>query len=421
MKRLFLLSFLFSFFFFSEAVTQNNSYNASSNTDLSQFKSLKWRCIGPHRGGRANAISGVISNANIYYAGYTGGGVWKTEDAGATWENISDTYFTVGTIGDIAVSKSDPNVIYVGTGEHAVRGVMTSYGNGIYKSTDAGQSWMNIGLEKTRHISDVIIHPADYNTVYIGAQGAVHGPSKERGVYKTTDGGKTWKKILFVDENTGISSLVMDATNPRVLYAGTWQHRRYPWKVESGGPGSAVYKSTDGGETWAKIVQGLPEMMGKVGLSISPVNPKRVYALVEAEKSVAGLYRSDDGGKNWELKSNNQLITARSWYYMEVFADPQDENIVYALNAPLMRSIDGGNTFESMRVIHGDCHDFWINPENSDNFAMAEDGGEPRFLSIEEEHGLLLITRLLLNFIVSMQINVYLIGFMAVSKITFLL
>ena len=355
--------------------SRNNSQSQASNWDPEVFKALKWRNIGPHRGGRANSITGITGNDRIYYAGYTGGGVWKTEDAGYNWKNISDGFFKVGSIGDIGVSESDPNVIYVGTGEHAVRGVMTSYGDGIYKSVDAGKTWTNVGLEKTRHISDVVIHPTNPDIVYIGAQGAVHGPSADRGVYKSTDGGKTWRKTLFENENSGVSSLSMDMNNPRILYAATWQHRRYPWKVESGGPGSTVYKSTDSGETWTKIVKGLPEEMGKIGLSVSRANPNRVFALVESEKSKAGLYRSDDGGMNWKHMSSNQLITARSWYYMEVFADPNDENVVYALNAPLMRSIDGGKTFENMRVIHGDCHELYINPVNSNNIAMAEDGG----------------------------------------------
>lgn len=343
--------------------------------DPDVFQSITWRNIGPFRGGRANAITGIPGNDAVYYAGYTGGGVWKTEDAGENWRNLSDGYFTTGSIGDIAVSKSDPNVIYVGSGEHAVRGVMTSYGDGVYKSTDAGESWVNVGLKESRHISDVLIHPQDFNTVYVGAQGPVHGSGTERGVFKSTDGGETWEKKLYIDENTGISSLMMDPSNPRILYAATWEHRRSPWYVKSGGPGSSVYKSTDGGESWEKIVKGLPEMMGKIGLSVSAANPNRVFAIVEAEKAVAGLYRSDDAGANWTLQSNNQTLTARSWYYMEVFADPGNQEVVYVLNAPLMKSIDGGKTFTSMRVIHGDCHDFWINPDNSQNFAMAEDGG----------------------------------------------
>ena len=369
MKRL-LLSLCCTFFFIS---LESNAQ--SSNQKLEAFNRLEWRCIGPYRGGRANAIVGVIGNDQIYYAGYTGGGVWKTKDAGDSWMNVSDGYFNTGSIGDIAVSETDPNIVYVGTGEHAVRGVMTTYGDGIYKSMDAGETWTNIGLEKTRHISDVIIHPQDNNTVYVGAQGSVHGPTSDRGVYKTVDGGKSWSRVLFVDENTGVSSLKMDPSNPRILYAATWQHRRYPWKVESGGPGSAVYKTIDGGATWEKINKGLPEMMGKIGLSVSGANPKIVFAIVESEKKESGLYRSDDGGASWTHLSDNQLITARSWYYMEVFADPNNEDVVYVLNAPLMRSIDGGKTFESMRVIHGDCHDFWINPNNSNNVAMAEDGG----------------------------------------------
>ena len=355
--------------------SRSKTQSTQSNWNPDLFQGLKWRNIGPHRGGRANTITGVAGNDRIYYTGYTGGGVWKTEDAGYNWKNISDGFFKVGSIGDIGVSESDPNVVYVGTGEHAVRGVMTSYGDGIYKSVDAGKTWINVGLEKTRHISDVVIHPSNPDIVLIGAQGAVHGSGPDRGVYKSTDGGKFWKKTLYVDENTGVSSLSMDMTNPRILYAATWQHRRYPWKVESGGPGSSVYKSTDSGETWTKIVKGLPEEMGKIGLSVSRANPDRVFALVESEKSKAGLYRSDDGGMNWKLMSNDQIITARSWYYMEVFADPTDENVVYALNAPLMRSIDGGKTFENLRVIHGDCHELYINPANSENIALAEDGG----------------------------------------------
>ncbi|MCB0486824.1 MAG: glycosyl hydrolase [Cyclobacteriaceae bacterium] len=348
---------------------------ASSAVDVSNFAALQWRNIGPYRGGRANTISGVIGDPMTYYTGYTGGGVWKTVDGGYNWTNVSDGFFGVGSIGDIAVSESDPNVVYVGTGEHAVRGVMTSFGDGVYKSTDAGKTWKNIGLEKTRHISDVIIHPSNPDVVYIGAQGAVHGPSADRGVYKSVDGGTTWKKTLYVDENTGVSSLSMDMSNPRILYAATWQHRRYPWKVESGGPGSAIWKSTDSGETWTKLSNGLPAEMGKIGLSVSRANPERVYALIEAEKVKSGLYRSDDAGKTWSLQSNDQIITARSWYYMEVFADPQNADVVYALNAPIMRSIDGGKTWINLNDIHGDCHELWINPANNKNIALAQDGG----------------------------------------------
>lgn len=341
----------------------------------SVFQSLKWRNIGPFRGGRANAICGVPSNDQLFYVGYTGGGVWRTDDGGINWHNISDGFFKVGSIGDIAVCESDPNVVYVGTGEHAVRGVMTSYGDGVYKSTDGGKTWKNIGLQNSRHISDVVVHPHNPDIVYVAAQGTVHGPNSERGIYKSTDGGLTWKKTLFVDENTGASSLSMDMKNPRILYAATWQHQRLPWKVISGGKGCAVWKSTDAGETWNKINDGLPEEMGKIGVSVSRANSNRVYAIVEAEKSKAGLYRSDNGGKSWALQSNNQLITSRSWYYMEVFADPKDENIVYVLNAPMTKSIDGGKTFAPVRVGHGDTHDLWINPNYNGILVLADDGG----------------------------------------------
>lgn len=338
-----ILLFACFFLFNAHQATAQANQAAVSITDADfNINQMHWRCIGPYRGGRANAISGVAGNDEIYYAGYTGGGLWKTDDGGANWYNLSDGYFTTSSIGDIAVSRTDPNVVYVGSGEHAVRGVMTTYGDGIYKSTDAGATWTNMGLQGTRHISDVIIHPSNNQKVYVGAQGAVHGPSSERGVFISDDGGESWRKTLYVDENTGVSSLVMDLSNPRILYAATWDHRRLPWKVISGGEGSGIYKSTDGGENWMQLGKGLPELMGKIGLSVSPANPQRVFALIESEKAESGLYRSDDAGQSWTLLSNDQDITARSWYYMEVFADPNNEDVVYALNAPMMKSIDGG-------------------------------------------------------------------------------
>ena len=349
----------------------------------SLFSNLKWRNIGPFRGGRANAVSGVVGNDQKFYAGYTGGGLWTTEDGGINWENISDGFFTVGSIGEVAVSESDPNVVYVGTGEHAVRGVMTSYGNGVYKSTDAGKTWKNVGLEKTRHISDIAVHPSNPDLVYVAGQGTVHGPNNDRGVFKSTDGGATWKKVLYINDSTGISSLSMDMNNPRILYATSWEHRRLPWTVSSGGAGSAIWKSTDEGNTWQKLTEGLPKMMGKMGISVSRANSNRVYAILETEKSKSGLYRSDDAGKTWALLSNNQDISSRSWYYMEVFADPINENIVYVLNAPMMKSIDGGKTFARVRVQHGDTHDLWINPSKNNVIALGDDGGA----EISFDHG----------------------------------
>lgn len=348
---------------------------ATPTFDASLYDNLKWRNIGPFRGGRANAVAGVLGSPNLYYAGYTGGGVWKTEDGGLHWKNISDGSLKSGSVGDIAVAASDPNVIFVGMGEHAVRGVMTTYGDGVYKSIDGGKSWNHLGLDKTRHISDIVIHPTDADIVYVAAQGALHGPSEERGVYKSTDGGASWKKVLYVDENSGASSLSIDQTNPRILYAATWDHRREPWMVRSGGPGSGVYKSIDGGETWKKIENGLPAEMGKIGISVSKADPNRVFAIVESEKKEAGLYRSDNGGKSWKHMTSDQLLTARSWYYMEVFADPVNANVVYVLNAPMMRSIDGGKTFSRVSVGHGDTHDLWINPDDNTNMILGDDGG----------------------------------------------
>jgi photosystem II stability/assembly factor-like uncharacterized protein len=301
------------------------------------FKNLQWRNIGPFRGGRANTITGVIQQEKKFYAGYTGGGVWTTIDGGISWKNISDGFFKVGSIGDIAVSESDPNVLYVGTGEHAVRGVMTSYGDGVYKSVDGGTTWKNIGLEQSRHISEICIHPTNPDIVYVGAQGTVHGPNNERGVFKSTDGGAHWKKVLYINDSTGIASLSMDMNNPRILYAAAWEHRRFPWTVSSGGKGSSLWKSIDEGETWTKLTEGLPTNLGKMGISVSRVNSNRVFAIVESEKKKSGLYRSDDGGKNWALLSNNQDISSRSWYYMKVYADTKNENIVYVLNAPMMK------------------------------------------------------------------------------------
>ncbi len=350
-----------------------NNQPTDSLLSNKNYKDLKFRNIGPFRGGRSVAATGVRQDPMVYYMGSTGGGVWKTTDAGISWKNISDGFFKTGSVGDIAVAESDPNIIYVGMGEHAVRGVMTSHGDGVYKSTDAGKTWRNVGLKKTRHISDVIIHPQNPEIVYVAAQGAVHGPSEERGIYRSIDGGKNWEKILFVDENTGASGLSMDINNPRILYAATWEHRRYPWKVVSGGNGSAIYKSIDGGENWEKLKEGLPEKMGKIGVSVSRANSDIVYANIEAEKG--GVYKSLDAGKTWQLTCGDRVTQARSWYYMEVFADPLNENVVYVLNAPVLKSVDGGKTFQKIAVPHGDNHDLWINPDDNKIMINANDGG----------------------------------------------
>jgi photosystem II stability/assembly factor-like uncharacterized protein len=355
---------------------QKNKANQSKvAVQDSLFHGLKWRNIGPFRGGRSVASTGVIGQPQTYYMGSTGGGVWKTTDAGITWKNISDGSFKTGSVGAIAVSESDTNIVVVGMGEHAARGVMTSMGDGVYKSMDSGKTWTYLGLEKSRHISDVIIHPTNPDIIYVTAQGAQYAPSKERGIYKTVDGGKTWKNVLYIDSITGASSLSMDMNNPRILYASMWQHRRYPWYIESGGEKSGLYKSVDGGETWEQLKDGLPKDIGKSGVSVSRANSERVFAIIEAEDKKGGVYRSDNAGKTWKHINDNRVNVARSWYYMEIFADPKNENIVYVLNAPVMKSIDGGKSFSNIPVPHGDNHHLWINPNDNNNLINSNDGG----------------------------------------------
>ena len=341
------------------------------------FKFVKYRNIGPFRGGRSVCASGVIGDPLTYYMGTTGGGLWKTENAGVRWTNISDGFFKTGSVGAVAVSESDPNVVYCGMGEHAPRGVMTSYGDGVYKSTDAGKTWKKIGLEKTFQISRIIIHPKNPDIVFVGAQGAINGPTQDRGIYKSVDGGVNWKKVLYVNDLTGCSELSLDYSNPLVMYATMWHHQRLPWKVISGGPGSGVYKTVDGGETWKKIENGLPKELGKMAISVSRANPEKVYAVIESdtEKEQGGLFVSDNGGEEWSKVSSDHRLVQRAWYYIEVFADPQDENTVYVMSAPALRSIDGGKTWETFSTMHGDHHDFWINPYNAKNLIVADDGG----------------------------------------------
>ncbi len=341
----------------------------------SMFHNLKFRNIGPFRGGRSVASTGVVGQPHTFYMGSTGGGVWKTTDDGLTWNNISDGFFKTGTVGAIAVSESDANVVVVGMGEHAARGVMTSMGDGVYKSTDAGKTWTHVGLEKSRHISDVIIHPTNPDVIYVTAQGAQYAPSDDRGVYRSLDGGKTWQNILSVNNITGPSSLSMDMNNPRILYAAMWQHRRYPWTIVSGGENSGLYQSVDGGDTWKKMEKGLPKEFGKAGISVSRANSERVYAVIEAEDKKGGVYRSDDAGKTWKQINSDRINITRSWYYMEIYADPQDENIVYVLNAPVTKSIDGGKSFSPIPVPHGDNHHLWIDPNDNQRLINSNDGG----------------------------------------------
>ena len=351
----------------------NFSILSADSLDVFFKDALKWRNIGPFRGGRSLTAIGVPSQPLTYYFGSVGGGVWKTIDGGLEWSNISDGYFKTGSVGALAVSESDPNVIYAGMGEACIRPVMTSHGDGVYRSTDAGDTWSHIGLDESRTISQVIVHPKNSDLVYVAVQGDQYTASKTRGIYRSFDGGENWEKVLYVNEHAGASGLSMDRTNPRILYASFWDHQRKPWQMRSGGEGSGIYKSIDGGNTWEKLTKGLPDKMGKTDVSVSGANSKRVYVIAEAEKG--GLFRSDDGGKSFKRMNSDRVLIARSWYYIHVFADPQDENVVYVLNAPFMKSTDGGKSFNNMSVPHGDNHGLWINPFNNQNMINANDGG----------------------------------------------
>ena len=339
-----------------------------------RFAGLQFRCIGPYRGGRAIAVTGVRHDPLTYYFGGTGGGVWKTTDAGATWEPVSDKDFKTGSVGSIDVSESDPNVVYVGMGESPIRGNL-SHGDGVWKSTDAGRSWKHMGLAATRQISRVRVHPSNPDIVYVAALGHAWGPNEERGIYRSLDGGRTWRKVLGVDDKTGASELSMDPLNPRILYAGFWQFVRRPWELVSGGPGSSLWKTTDGGDTWKKLTEGLPEeMWGRVGVAASAAKPGRVWALIEAKKK-GGLYVSDDWGGKWKHVNDEHKIRERAWYYSRVYADPNLPDTLYLPNVQMHRSTDGGKTFANVPVLHGDTHDLWIDPDDSRRLIMGDDGG----------------------------------------------
>jgi photosystem II stability/assembly factor-like uncharacterized protein len=357
--------------------SQKKSTTASSLTETEQlfFAKMKYRLIGPWRGGRSAAVAGSYRSRNTFYFGATGGGVWKTTDGGSNWKSVSDKYFG-SSIGAVAVAPSDENIIYVGEGENTMRGNVSEGLGGVWRSEDAGRTWKNIGLKDGRHIIRLVIHPRDPNTVWAAVMGHLFGPNQERGVYKTTDGGKTWKRTLFVNEQTGCSDLVMEPGNPSVFYAGTWRLIRTPYSLESGGEGSGLWKSTDGGETWKNITskKGLPKgTWGIVGVAVAASNPDRVYAILENEKG--GLYASNDAGESWTLVSSDNNIRQRAWYYTKVFVDPKNENLVYAPNVGFMRSRDGGRTFQSVRTPHGDHHDLWIDPEDGNRMIVADDGG----------------------------------------------
>jgi photosystem II stability/assembly factor-like uncharacterized protein len=339
------------------------------------YKDLKWRSIGPFRGGRVTAVAGVASQPDVYYFGATGGGVWKTVDGGFNWQPVSDAFFKTGCVGAIGVSPSDPNVVYVGMGEVPIRGNV-SHGDGVYKSVDAGKTWKHAGLGDTRHIGRIRVHPRNPDIAYAAVLGHIFGPHEERGVYRTRDGGKTWQKVLYRNDRAGAVDMILDPVNPDVLYAAFWEVKRTPYSLESGGPGSGLWKSTDGGDTWSDLSRkpGMPKgLLGKIGVAVSPANPDRVWAIVEAEDG--GVFRSDNGGENWTRVNEDRNLRQRAWYYTRIYADPLKLNTVYVLNVGFHRSDDGGRTFTTVGVPHGDNHDLWIAPNDSDRMIESNDGG----------------------------------------------
>lgn len=339
------------------------------------YEGMKFRQIGPYRGGRVTAVAGVATQPETYYFGATGGGVYKTTDGGLNWVPITDQWIRTGSVGAIAVAPSDPNVLYLGMGESPVRGNV-SHGDGIYKSLDAGKTWTHIGLGDSRHISRIRVHPTNADVAYVAAMGHLFGPNEERGVYKTTDGGKTWRRVLFRDANTAAIDLILDPNNPRILYAALWQVRRTPYSFDSGGPGSGLFKSTDEGETWTEITrsEGLPKgVIGKIGVTVSPIDSNRVYAMVEAEEG--GVFRSDDAGETWTRVSEDRNLRQRAWYYSRIYADTQLKDRIYVLNVSFHRSDDGGRTYTVVGTPHSDNHDLWIAPDNNQRMVEGNDGG----------------------------------------------
>lgn len=348
---------------------------ATTHQSDALLKHVKYRLIGPFRGGRSAAVAGSYKSKNTFYFGATGGGVWKTTDGGSNWKNISDKYFG-SSIGAVAVAPSDESIVYVGEGENTMRGNVSEGLGGMWRSEDGGKSWKNIGLKDGRHIIRIVIHPKNPDVIWVAVMGHLFGPNEERGVYKTTDGGKTWKRTLFVNNQTGCSDLVMEPGNPTVFYAGTWRLIRTPYSLESGGEGSGLWKSIDGGETWTNISanKGLPKnTWGIVGVAVAPSNTDKIYSIIENKDG--GLYMSADGGETWTLTCNDNNIRQRAWYYTKVFVDPKNEHKVYCPNVIFMRSTDGGKTFQSFNTPHGDHHDLWIDPEDANRMIVADDGG----------------------------------------------
>src|SRR5216684_4098369 len=349
-----------------------NAATASPSNEDPLFKGMKYRAIGPFRGGRSLTASGIAGDPTTYYFGATGGGVWKTTDGAVTWKSVFDKQGT-SSIGSLSIAPSNPNIVYVGTGEACIRGNI-SHGDGIYKTLDGGKTWKNIGLRDSRAIGRVIVDPKNADIVFVAALGHPFGSNSERGIFRTTDGGKNWEKVLYKDENTGGIDVAFDPHNPNILFAALWQARRTSWSLTDGGPGSGLYRSSDGGTTWKQLQEhGLPKgPYGRIGVAVA-ANSDRVYVLMEAHE--VGLYRSDDGGETWDLVNNSRSYQQRAWYYMHVIADPQDSDTVYVANVDFYRSTDGGHTFNKVKVPHGDNHGMWIDPKNPRRMIVSNDGG----------------------------------------------
>jgi photosystem II stability/assembly factor-like uncharacterized protein len=360
----------------TQAQQNETTTPAAAGSESDPLKALQWRLIGPFRGGRVTGVSGVASQPLVYYFGGTGGGVWKTTDGGINWEPITDnSVFGTGSVGAIGLSDSDPNTIYVGMGESPIRGNV-SHGDGVYKSTDAGKTWKKVGLEDTRQISRIRVHPKNSDIVYVAALGHVWAPNDQRGIFRSKDGGKTWQKVFYRSDKAGASDLIIDPTNANILYAGFWEVYRKPWTLESGGAGSGIFKSTDGGDTWTEITRnpGLPKsMVGIVGITVSQANPDRLWAIVEAEDG--GVFRSDNAGKTWTKTNEQRNLRQRAWYYSRIYADPKSPDTVYVLNTGFYKSNDAGKTFNSISVPHGDNHDLWIAPDDPNRMINSNDGG----------------------------------------------
>ncbi len=353
------------------------SLYSSPTATSGALKALRWRNVGPTRGGRANAVVGDPTKPFVFYFGGVNGGIWRTANAGQTWQNITDGKTDISSVGALAIAPSDPNVIYAGTGESQLREDLT-FGTGIYRSTDAGTTWQKLGLSDSHQIADIVVDPRDPDRVMVAVMGHAFGPNAERGVFRTLDGGKSWKKVLFINDSTGANDLSIDPSNPRIMYASMYKFQRTPWSMISGGGRSGIWKTVDGGDTWTELTfrPGIPSTpLGKIGIDVSPANPNRLYASIEAPDSSGGIFRSDDAGESWERMNTDARFWVRAWYYSQVTADPLNENTVYVMNLGVYRSIDGGKSFSRLRVPHGDTHAMWIDPKDSKRMINSNDGG----------------------------------------------